>query len=776
MRTKLALVLIFSGCQLLPQYRVLCTESDRCEPAGPGGPDGGLGTDLSSSSVVTAPFVLGQPDAQTNWVQRGLSSPTGVLMVGGKLLVADQQNSRLLIWNTFPTQSSQPADLVLGQEQLSTISNSSFAPALRTLPQAARLASDGTRLIVGCGVTAGQSANRLVFFNTFPATSYAPADFSLVSEPLPTAASATGFSSGSPLILANRLYLSDRGFNRVLLWNPAPSAATGATLAIGQGSLTGGNVNSGGLGAGSLSGPDGSPASDGTALYVPDTGNHRVLAWTTAPTTNTAANFVLGQGNATSNSPNRGGAPSLSTLSGPTGVALSGTRLAVADRGNHRVLLWNQQPTATGQAANLVLGQASATGNTANAGGLSAATLSSPTAVATDGTRLAVADTSNNRVLLYQNWPTANGQAADLILGQPGPAAGAVNGAIASATRYRSPTTVARAGNRLLVVDRDAHRVLIWPTLPRTASEQPTVVVGQADLTGATADSGGSISAYGFDNPYGVASDGTILVVSDVFNHRVLLWKNLPTQNRQPADLVLGQSTLGSGAINAGGPATGLHGPSAVWVAGNRLYVADTDNNRVLIWKNVATLTSGQQADLVLGQADFTGIGQNRNPVPGAAQPMANTLSGPFGVHSDASHIYVSDAYNSRVLIWNTLDPVNGQAADVVLGQPTFLVSGASPTANNSAVNDPMGLFAWNGQLYVSDSQLHRVAVWTRIPTLSNAPINVVLGQSDVNSGAPNSGGLTASRLQAPSNILATEVGIYIADTGNGRIVVLPPR
>ena len=33
--------------------------------------------------------------------------------------------------------------------------------------------------------------------------------------------------------------------------------------------------------------------------------------------------------------------------------------------------------------------------------------------------------------------------------------------------------------------------------------------------------------------------------------------------------------------------------------------------------------------DIVLGQADFTGIGQNRNPVPGAAQPMASRVPAP---------------------------------------------------------------------------------------------------------------------------------------------------
>ena len=196
----------------------------------------------------------------------------------------------------------------------------------------------------------------------------------------------------------------------------------------------------------------------------------------------------------------------------------------------------------------------------------------------------------------------------------------------------------------------------------------------------------------------------------------------------------------------------------------------------MLIWKNAAALTNGQQADIVLGQADFTGTGQNRNPVPGAAQPAANTLSGPFGVHADGSHIYVSDNYTSRVLIWNTLDPASGQAADVVLGQPTFLVAGDSPNANNSAINDPMGISTFNNRLYVSDGQLHRIAVWNRIPTQLNAPIDAVIGQSDVSTGTANAGGIAVNRLQAPISILPTEVGIYIADTGNGRVVVLPPQ
>src|ERR1043165_9403190 len=35
------------------------------------------------------------------------------------------------------------------------------------------------------------------------------------------------------------------------------------------------------------------------------------------------------------------------------------------------------------------------------------------------------------------------------------------------------------------------------------------------------------------------------------------------------------------------------------------LYVSDTGNNRILVWKNALTFTNGKSADLVIGQPDF---------------------------------------------------------------------------------------------------------------------------------------------------------------------------
>src|SRR5260370_1066659 len=53
---------------------------------------------------------------------------------------------------------------------------------------------------------------------------------------------------------------------------------------------------------------------------------------------------------------------------GPPGVAWTGTRLFVADRMNHGILIWRGFPTARGQPADAVMGQRSFTANLANAG------------------------------------------------------------------------------------------------------------------------------------------------------------------------------------------------------------------------------------------------------------------------------------------------------------------------------------------------------------------------------------------------------------------------
>ena len=83
---------------------------------------------------------------------------------------------------------------------------------------------------------------------------------------------------------------------------------------------------------------------------------------------------------------------------------------------NNRILIFdNLSQLVTGAAASVVIGQQ---GFGQTDPGLSATSLNRPVGIGSDGQRLAVADWANSRVLIYNQIPTANGAAADVVLGQ----------------------------------------------------------------------------------------------------------------------------------------------------------------------------------------------------------------------------------------------------------------------------------------------------------------------------------------------------------------------
>lgn len=99
-----------------------------------------------------------------------------------------------------------------------------------------------------------------------------------------------------------------------------------------------------------------------------------------------------------------------------------------------------------------------------------------------------------------------------------------------------------------------------------------------------------------FNHPMNIATDGTRLLLADTRNNRILIWNSLPGGNVEP-DLVLGQQNF-----TTNGPGTdmsGLNWPVGVATADGKVVVADTYNDRILIW-NTFPATNNQKADLYL--------------------------------------------------------------------------------------------------------------------------------------------------------------------------------
>ncbi|MDX1998013.1 MAG: NHL repeat-containing protein [Thermoanaerobaculia bacterium] len=325
---------------------------------------------------------------------------------------------------------------------------------------------------------------------------------------------------------------------------------------------------------------------DDERLVVADSGNHRLLLWYGLPeSAGTPADIVLGQPNATSEGPRAGGRGPENGFHLPTGVAVYGGRLFLADAWHHRILVWERLPRRDDQPPDWVLGQPSLAAVEPNRGGpVSAVGLYWPYGVAVVAGNLWVTDTGNRRVLGWFGVPEFD-RPADVVLGQPDFSQADENrGGAPSASSFRWPHGVAAAGGAFYVADAGNHRVLGWPALPRR-DEPADRLLGQRDFGTAFESQYQPQSATSLRFPYAVAGDGERLLVADTANNRVLLWPGAPTTGT-PAVRVFGQDDLVANGENRWREVRhdSLCWPYGLWLHGDLLGIADSGNNRVLLW------------------------------------------------------------------------------------------------------------------------------------------------------------------------------------------------
>jgi hypothetical protein len=262
------------------------------------------------------------------------------------------------------------------------------------------------------------------------------------------------------------------------------------------------------------------------------------------------------------------------------------------------------------------------------------------------------------------------------------------------------------------------------------------------------------------------------LWVSDTGHHRLLGWRNLPSQDSQPADWVIGQPDFFHEGQNAKiSPRNNTFSvPTGICACGSGLAVADAWNHRVLIWQNMPE-DSHVPADLVLGQADFNSNEPNR----GTQAATANTMHWPYGVFYHQGKLFVADTGNRRLLIWHQLPTENGQPADVVLGQPNMTLrnenGGGSPTA--ASMRWCHDIKVWGNNLVVADAGNNRVMIWDGIPTENNTPCAVVLGQKNFDFVEMNQGVYfpSAASMSMPYGVGVANDWLLVADTANSRLL-----
>jgi len=336
---------------------------------------------------------------------------------------------------------------------------------------------------------------------------------------------------------------------------------------------------------------------------------------------------------------------------------------------------------------------------------------------------------------------------------------------------FLAPRGVFVSGDMLFVSDTGRNRVFIWESIPIDEFKDPNIVLGQEDIEHSGRNSNGHVSSKSLHYPSGIWSNGKILIVADAWNHRVLIWNKIPVVNAQPADIVLGQPDFESNTPNILGQssnpkANSLNWPYGVFSDGKSLWIADTGNRRVLYFKNIPD-QNFKSADKVIGKPNFnTRDYENKDAI------------WPYSVKiNNQGALAIADTQFYRVLIWKNKEDAFNKPADCIIGQENFENSGQNQFRLNPESNTLNwtydACFYGNGIL-VNDTGNSRILVFKEIPKANNSKAQGLIGRPDFKTSSEYKENLSSTNaaLYWPFSITTQNNKLYIADTGNHRLVI----
>lgn len=323
---------------------------------------------------------------------------------------------------------------------------------------------------------------------------------------------------------------------------------------------------------------------DDNYLLVCDSGNHRLLVW------------KIGDELPSSHSEADLviGQPDFESegaklLHLPTGVTMHQGRLLVADAWHHRILIWSKMPEHN-QPPDFIIGQDSLEQVEPNSGAaVCDSSLYWPYGLAFVEDRLYIADTGNRRVVYLDHFSKRDlsGRVKfDGLLGQDNFACAEENRGAIGASSFRWAHDICASGETLFIADAGNHRVLGFPR-EKPEAIAANLLLGQRDFVSWEEYPYRPQSASVLRFPYGVSYDDGVLAVADTANNRVLLFAHLPCQGvALPAQAVIGQPDFEKNGENNWKEVTdkSLCWPYGLHLHKGKLAIADSGNNRVLVF------------------------------------------------------------------------------------------------------------------------------------------------------------------------------------------------
>ena len=362
---------------------------------------------------------------------------------------------------------------------------------------------------------------------------------------------------------------------------------------------------------------------------------------------------------------NAGGA---NKLNHPVSISANYGKLAVTDRFNNRVLIWNTIPSSN-TPPDLVLGQANFT--THNSGtGLNNMDFPGQVIITPDG-KVLVADSDNNRVLVWTSFPASSGQSADYAL----PITNYVN------FGDSWPWGVWSDGTKVVVTATVAKAVLFWNTFPGPSTSPDVVLTSSQVGTPRSILSDGNYVMLGDENANGpcIGSNGT---------RSTHVWTSWPTSSRDP-DACIDNWLAGTihdskiYGIAAGGETMYFYdelytstqelqvnvkianpGEGHRWAGGDdggatvvdgKLFVAEYNGNRISVFDTIPTSPTEKPDWALLANepTDYPLIDEFiiQNPI----------------IESNGSMLFVSSDFDRSLSIWKQLPGSSGATPDIVM-------------------------------------------------------------------------------------------------------------
>lgn len=338
-----------------------------------------------------------------------------------------------------------------------------------------------------------------------------------------------------------------------------------------------------------------------------------------------------------------------------------------------------------------------------------------------------------------------------------------------------APRGVCMHGDTLVVSDTGQNRVFIWKHFSFDAYQQPTAVLGQIDSNDTERNAGATVSASSLQYPSGVWTDGNKLIVADAWNHRLLIWNELPLQNGMAADVVIGQKDFTSNQPNIAGlgkdcSAESLYWPYGVWSNGKELWIADTGNRRVLYYKNIP-VDDFATADAVIGQENFAERDFNSE---NAVWPYS------IKINEDGA-LAIADTQFYRVLLWKYWKDALTEKAAVIIGQPDLKSSGQNQfqlKPSGQTLNWCYDACFYKKGIAVADTGNSRIVIHDGLPLMNNTFADSLIGQPHFEVNGESSLSMKTNltnEMYWPFAVNGYNDMLVVADTGNHQILFYKP-